>query len=67
MAKNMGKMDRIIRTVLAVLFIVLFLTKVVTGTLGVFLLVLAVVFLITSLISYCPIYSLFKVNTNRNL
>lgn len=56
MTKNMGQIDRIIRTVVAVVFIVLFFTKVVSGTLGIILLVLGAVFLITSAISFCPLY-----------
>ena len=56
MTKNMGQIDRIIRTVVAVVFIVLFVTKVVSGTLGIILLVLGAVFLITSAISFCPLY-----------
>lgn len=56
MTKNMGQIDKIIRTIIAVVFIVLFFTKVVSGTLGIILLVLGVVFLLTSAISFCPLY-----------
>jgi hypothetical protein len=60
---NMGKVDRIIRVVVAALFVVLFLTKVVSGILGIILLVLAGIFLITSLISFCPLYLPFGLST----
>ena len=65
MKKNMGKTDIIIRIVIAVLFAVLFFTKAVTGVLGIILLILAVMFVLTSLIGFCPLYLPFKINTCR--
>ena len=59
----MGTTDRTIRIVLAVLFAVLYFTGVVKGTLGIVLLVLAVVFVLTSLISFCPLYVPFRLKT----
>ena len=63
MKKNMGNADRIIRLIVAAVFAILFLTDVVTGTLGIILLVLAVVFVLTSLISFCPLYLPFGLRT----
>lgn len=63
MKKNMGSTDRLIRTVLAIIIAILYFTNVVTGTLGIVLLVLAVVFALTSLISFCPLYPIFGINT----
>ena len=63
MKKNMGSADRIIRIILAVVFGVLYFTGTVTGTLGIILLVLGGVFLLTSLISSCPLYSLVGLST----
>ncbi|MFN5422276.1 MAG: DUF2892 domain-containing protein [bacterium] len=63
MKKNMGKTDKIIRLLLAAIFIGLFMGKMVTGTLGIILLVLAAVFIATSWISFCPLYVLFGANT----
>jgi hypothetical protein len=63
MKANMGSTDRIIRLALAALFAVLFFTETVTGTLGIVLLVLAVVFMLTSLVSFCPLYAPFGFNT----
>jgi hypothetical protein len=60
---NMGKVDRIIRVIVAALFVVLFLTKVISGILGIILLVLAGIFLITSFISFCPLYLPFGLST----
>ena len=63
MKKNIGKTDKIIRLLLAAIFIGLFMGKMVTGTAGVILLVLAAVFIATSWISFCPLYVLFGANT----
>ncbi len=63
MKQNMGTIDKVIRILVAVVFAVLFFAKVITGTLGIILLVLAVVFVLTSLISFCPLYWPFGINT----
>jgi len=63
MKKNMGPTDRIIRLALAALVAVLYFTNVITGTLGIVLIVVAVVFVLTSLISFCPLYPLIGMNT----
>ena len=63
MTKNMGSLDRTIRPIIAAVLIALFFTKVVTGTLGIILLIVAGIFLLTSLAGNCLIYSLFGINT----
>jgi drug/metabolite transporter superfamily protein YnfA len=63
MKKNMGTADRIIRLLAAAVFAILYFTNTVTGTLGVVLLALGGVFVLTSIISFCPLYSLVGVNT----
>ncbi len=63
MKKNMGNTDRIIRVLLAIVFAALYFTKTVTGTLGIVLLVLAGIFLITSVVSFCPLYAPFGIST----
>ncbi|MDX1617403.1 MAG: DUF2892 domain-containing protein [Balneolaceae bacterium] len=63
MKKNMGTADRVIRTILAVLFGVLYFTGTVTGTVGIVLVVLGVVFLLTSMGSFCPLYKPFGIST----
>ncbi|TBW27172.1 DUF2892 domain-containing protein [Gramella sp. KN1008] len=65
MKKNMGKADRIIRLIMAVIFVVLFATNVVQGTLGIILLILAGIFVLTSLIRFCPLYKPFRIHTNK--
>lgn len=63
MKKNMGSIDKIVRIVLALVVAVLFFTNVLTGVLGIVLLVLAGVFVLTSLISFCPLYLPFGIST----
>jgi hypothetical protein len=63
MKKNMGSADKIIRVIFAIIFSVLYFTQTVTGTLGIVLLVLGAVFLLTSVISFCPLYVPFGINT----
>ena len=63
MKKNMGNTDRVIRTILAIVIAGLYFSDVITGTLGIVLMVLAIVFLLTSLISFCPLYTLIGANT----
>jgi hypothetical protein len=56
MKKNMNMIDRIIRPLLAIGFLILYFNDTVTGGFGILLHVLAVIFLLTSVIGYCPIY-----------
>jgi hypothetical protein len=65
MKANVGTTDKIIRVTLAALFAVLFLAKVVTGTLGIVLLVLAGTLILTSFISWCPVYLPFGLSTRK--
>ena len=66
MKKNMGTADRAIRTLIAIVLIVLYFTNVITGWLGIGLIALSVIFLLTSLISFCPLYFPFGIKTNKN-
>jgi len=63
MKANMGSTDKIIRVILAIVFSVLYFTGTVSGTLGTVLLVLGGIFLVTSLVSFCPLYTIFGLNT----
>lgn len=63
MKKNMGSADRIIRILIAAVFAVLYFTGTVSGTLGLVLLILGAVFVLTSLVSFCPLYAIFGMNT----
>lgn len=63
MNKNMGRMDKTIRIVIAAIVATLYFTGAVSGTLGIVLLVLAGVFVLTSLVSFCPLYAPLGINT----
>jgi len=63
MKKNMGTIDRTIRLIVAIVFAVLYFTNIVTGTLGLVLVILGAVFVLTSFISFCPLYLPFGINT----
>ena len=63
MTKNMGTIDRIIRFIFAVAVAVLYFTGVISGTLANILGILAVVFLVTSIVGFCPLYAPFKLST----
>ena len=63
MKKNVGSADKIIRLVIAAIFVALYFTNTITSTLGIILLVLAGVFSLTSAIGFCPLYSIVGIST----
>ncbi len=63
MKKNMGTLDRLIRLIVALAIVVLLVTKTLAGTLAIILGILAVVFLLTSAIAFCPLYVPFRIST----
>lgn len=63
MKVNMGNADRVIRVLLAAVIAFLFFTNTITGTMGIVLLSLAGVFVLTSLVSFCPLYTIFGLST----
>ena len=63
MKPNMGNFDRIIRVVIAAVIAILYFGGIIEGTLGMVLIVLAAIFVATSLIKTCPLYIPFKINT----
>ena len=66
MKRNMSNMDRIIRVIIAVVFAYLYFAGIVTGALGIVLLVLGGVFLLTALVAFCPLYLPFKISTYKS-
>jgi len=66
MKKNMGSTDKIIRILLAAVLVILYFTNVATGTLGIIALVVAAVMVLTSLISFCPLYPVLGMNTSKS-
>ncbi len=65
MNKNMGTTDRTVRIIAALAVGILILTGTLTGLLAIILGVLAVVFVLTSLVSFCPLYAPFKFSTKK--
>jgi hypothetical protein len=65
MLKNMGMIDRVIRTLLAVVVIVLYCMGQISGTAAIILGIIAVIFLLTSLVGFCPLYRLLGVSTKK--
>lgn len=63
MKVNMGTTDKIIRVLVAIIIGGLYFANVITGTLAIVLLTLAVIFLLTSLAGFCPIYAIFGIKT----
>ncbi len=63
MKKNMGILDRTLRVVAAILVSVLYFTGTITGTVALVVLGLGVVFLLTSLVSFCPLYTVVGIST----
>lgn len=65
MKKNMGTIDKAVRILFAAIVVLLYFTHVISGTLAIILLVLSAVFVITSLLGFCPLYSLVGLNSNK--
>ena len=63
MKKNMGNADKIIRLVIAATIGTLYYLDIVSGTTGIVLMILAIVFAVTSFINFCPLYLPFGINT----
>ncbi|WP_396590929.1 DUF2892 domain-containing protein [Allomuricauda sp. R78024] len=63
MKKNMSGLDRMLRLIIAVAVVALYYFNVIEGTLAYVLMALAGVFLLTSFVSFCPLYALFRVNS----
>ena len=63
MKKNMGNTDRVIRFIIAAVIAMLYFNDIIPGTLGIVLMVLAGVFVITSFVSFCPLYAPFGIST----
>jgi hypothetical protein len=63
MKTNMSNIDKIIRVLVAVVVAVLYFTNIISGTLAIILMVLAGIFILTSIIGFCPLYAIFGINT----
>ncbi len=63
MTKNMGSTDKLIRLTVAAVVAVLYFTDTISGILSIVLGVVAVIFALTSLVNFCPLYTILDVNT----
>jgi hypothetical protein len=63
MKKNMGTLDKGIRIIIAIAIALLYYFNVISGTLAYVLMAVAIIFLLTSFISFCPLYTLLGINT----
>ncbi len=65
MKKNMGTIDRAIRTLLAIVIALLYFADAITGMAAIILGIIAVIFILTSAVSFCPMYVPFKISTRK--
>lgn len=66
MKKNMGAIDKTIRILAAVIISILYFTNIISGVAAIILLIFAGIFIITSFISFCPMYLPFGISTTKN-
>ena len=67
MKKNIGTTDKLVRIILAIVIAVLFFTAIISGAMSIVLLIFAFVLLLTSFISFCPLYWHFGISTNKKI
>lgn len=65
MKKNMGTVDKVVRILVAIVIAGLYFANVISGTVAIVLLVLAGVFILTSFMSFCPLYAPFGISTRK--
>ena len=65
MKKNLGPTDRTVRVMLAIVVVVLYATNMISGTLAIILLAISAIFILTSLVSFCPIYAILGLSSER--
>lgn len=65
MKPNMGTLDRLLRVVVAAAIVYLYFDHTISGAVGITLLVLAGVFVLTSAVSFCPLYKPFGISTKE--
>jgi hypothetical protein len=65
MKANMGSIDRVVRIIAALIIAALYFTHIISGTVAIILLVIATIFILTSFISFCPLYLPFGISTKK--
>ncbi|MFY7938552.1 MAG: YgaP family membrane protein [Flavobacterium sp.] len=66
MKPNMGTADRVVRMLVAIVIAGLYFANIISGTVAIILLVIAGVFILTSFMSFCPLYFPFGLSTRKN-
>ncbi|MBL0330859.1 MAG: DUF2892 domain-containing protein [Bacteroidetes bacterium] len=65
MKKNMGTVDKVVRILVAIVIVGLYFANLISGTIAIILLILAGVFILTSFMSFCPLYLPFGISTRK--
>jgi hypothetical protein len=65
MKANMGTVDKVVRILVAIIIAILYSTNQISGSVAIILLILASIFIITSFISFCPLYLPFGISTRK--
>lgn len=65
MKKNMGTIDKTVRILAAIIIVILYFTNIISGTLAIILLIFAGIFILTSFMSFCPMYLPFGISTRK--
>lgn len=65
MTQNMGTLDKLARIIIAIAICYLYFTHQIAGTLGIVLMIFAAVFVLTSAISFCPLYTIFGFSSKK--
>jgi hypothetical protein len=65
MKKNMGFIDKVIRILIALVVVILYFLNIISGTIAIVLLIISGIFILTSLIGFCPLYLPFGINTGK--
>ena len=65
MKSNLGSGDRIIRVMVAIVIAALYFANVISGTVALILLAVAAIFVLTSIMNFCPLYSIFGISTAK--
>ena len=65
MKKNIGNLDRLLRVIVAAIIVALYFMHIISGTMAIVLIAFAIIFMITSSLSFCPLYLPFGISTRK--
>lgn len=65
MKRNLGNLDKAIRIIAALVIAIFYFMNLISGTVAIILLIVAAIFVVTSFISFCPLYIPFGINTAK--